>query len=219
MKNSAIAVIMIAALLMSACASRGVVNNREPNFIVIIDKEFLKKRVEYRWRWWDETNGKGSGRGFNPMGVCIYLDVVIVAVVVTVGIVYIIPRLIIHNARGTNVSLTVLYEDRSSETFELNWGINRFYLTEEHFSALEENNAWVTLTAEGTRNLAMGVPTGIMRTKKAVHTLEFASDGKILADGIVVDSPHTQTEPQPGSGEDLLKRTQEPERYDNGSHN
>ena len=63
MKNSAIAVIMIAALLMSDCATRGVVNNREPNFLVIIDKDFLKQRVEYKWHPWDLKTGGGTGAG------------------------------------------------------------------------------------------------------------------------------------------------------------
>jgi len=187
MKNSAIAVIMIAALLMSDCATRGVVNNREPNFLVIIDKDFLKQRVEYKWHPWDlkTAGGTGAGGGGGGCGGGMAPGCAVVAAVIcAIVMVYAVTYISIHNARGTNVSLTAVYENSPSETFELSWGINRFYLSEEKVASLENSTARLTLVATGTRNLEMVVPYGVL-SKRDVHTIEFASDGKVLADGIV----------------------------------
>jgi hypothetical protein len=219
MKHPPLAVIMIVALLTSDCV-RNIPKDPQYNLVILLDKDFVKEKTQYKWLPWDlnKSSSSSGSMGGACLGGC-PAAVVVAAVVVAALVVYATTAVTIHNAKGTNVKLTaVYYEDRTSETFELSWGINRFYLSEEKVASLENRTATLTLVATGTRNLEILVPYGILG-KRDVHTIEFASDGKILADGIVVDSPDTQTEPQPASKEDLPERPQEPEGDDKDSQN
>jgi hypothetical protein len=218
MKHPPLAVIMIVALLTSDCV-RNIPKDPQYNLVILLDKDFVKEKTQYKWLPWDlnKSSSSSGSMGGGCLGGC-PAAVVVAAVVVAALVVYATTAVTIHNAKGTNVKLTALFEGTSPETYELSWGINRYYISDENRLSLENGVARLILIATGTRNLEVMVPA-IKLDKREIHTIEFGSDGKILADGIVVDSPYAQTEPQAGSKEDLPERPQEPEGDDKDSQN
>jgi len=220
-RASALALITIAALLTSDC-ERNIIKNREYNFMIIIDKNFIKQKTQYDWLPRDSDSfSSSSGSRASINGCVIYpansKDAAIVVAVVLAAVIVVAATIVtIHNVKGTNICI-VIDGDDGQEKYELNWGINRLYVSEKTLLSLEEGTAKLKIVARGTRKLEVEVPIEGMKIKRDVHIMEFTNGGKIIVDGIEIDSPYTQTAPRSGSEEDLPTRTQEPGQYDNGS--
>jgi len=245
MKSPALALIMIVVILTSNCV-RNIPKDRQPNLIILLAKDFVEQKAQHEWfprkcfycSFVSNMVGRGS-LGFSPEGVVVYAAVLAGVIVLVSG------HVIVHNVKGTNVSL-VIDEDAQTapqpgsdedllrrtqkpgrydkdtawqETYELNWGTNRLFLSEEKVSALEKGTATLRLIATGTRELELGVPTEGMKIKRDVHIIEFTKSGDIIVDGTGITSSDEQTGPQAASEEDLAMRPQESGQDDKESQN
>lgn len=219
MKSPALALIMIVVILTSNCV-RNIPRDRQPNLIILLDKEFVKQHTQYEWwprEWFNSSSLSRGGGGGGTLGISPAAGM-IELLLLAGAMVWVSGHVITHNVEGTNVSL-IIDGDAWQETYELNWGTNRFFLSEEKLFVLENGTAKLRLVATGTRELELGVPTEGMRIKRDVHNIEFTKSGDIIVDGTGITSSDEQTGPQPASEEDLSKRPQESGQDDKESQN
>jgi len=219
MKSPALALMMIVVIFTSNCV-RNIPKDGQYNLIVLLDKDFIRHHTQYEWwprEWFNSSSLSRGGGGGGTLGISPGAGMIELLLLAGV-MVWVSGHVITHNAEGTNVSL-VIDADAWQETYELNWGTNRFFLSEEKLSALEKGTAKLRLVATGTRELEVGVPTEGMQIKRDVHVIEFPKSGKIVVDGIEINPSETQTAPEPAIEEDLSRRPQESGQHDKESQN
>jgi len=177
----------IASCLLSSCSRANVVSQDDYNFMVVADKEFIKKKSDYQW--WpshEDTilsggdihlgsgNWGGNGDGRDVLAAAAIL-VALIIVAEAADVSY-------HNLNGMNVSFQII-GNVINESFPLQWGINRFSVPESALSALESGKAQLFIVSTGTRHLRILLPTDGMKIKRDVHILEFTNSGNIVVDG------------------------------------
>jgi len=154
--------------------------------MVIVDKGFIKEKTEYDWWPNDEDSlfsGGGGGGSLNLTGSSSGKDALVaLAVIVAVVIVVEATDVTVHNIRGMNVTVEV-QGDKIKESFPLDWGVNRFQVSETSLQGLENGTARLYVRSTGTRKLKIELPTDGLRIKRDVHVIEFAETGNVIVDG------------------------------------
>ena len=153
--------------------------------MVIADKGFIKNKTEYDWWPKNEDSifqGGGSGRSFNLGGGSGKDALVAMAVIVAVVIVAEATDVTYHNVRGMNVAIEI-HGKRINETYGLDWGMNRFRVSEEALKELESGDAKLFVKSTGTRKLKLELPTEGLKIRRDVHVVEFSDTGNVIVDG------------------------------------
>ena len=176
----------MASCLLGGC-SRATVSQSDYNFMVIADKEFIKKKSDYAW--WPSgkdsilPNGNLDFGGGHWGGCSDGRDVLAAAtVLIAVLIVAEAADVSYHHLNGMNVSIQIT-GNVINDSFPLNWGVNRFKVADAALAALEAGKAQLHIVSTGTRQVRILLPTDGMKIKHDVHILEFTNSGEIIVDG------------------------------------
>jgi hypothetical protein len=181
-----VVLMVVCVVILSGC-SRDTVSQDSYNFLVIADKGFIKNKTEYDWWPKNEDSifqGGGSGGSFTlgSGGGSGKDALVAMAVIVAVVIVAEATDVTYHNIRGMNVVIEI-HGKNVNETYGLDWGMNRFRVTEEAMKELESGDAKLFVKSTGTRKLKLELPTEGLKIRRDVHVVEFSDTGNVIVDG------------------------------------
>ncbi len=191
---------IVTALILASFAATGCGHRADAqgsyNFAVQLDKKFVTSKSPYTW--WPThqeelfSSGGGSGGGninlnFNNCGDGRVL-VAAVAIILAFVIVVETTEVTYHQVSGIYVMLTI-EGDSVFEQYPLEWGMNRFHLSDKALTLVEAGNAKMLITSSGTRRMSVRVPGESLKTRHDAHLIELRETGTIVADGseIILD--------------------------------
>ncbi len=155
--------------------------------MIVVDKEFVKGKSTYHWWPSNEDfifHGSGStcnnlniGSGGSDRNAAIALAVIVAVIIVEEA-----TEITYHNIKGTNVVMQIK-NSAGTDDYPLEWGVNRFRISEDALAGIEDGAAKVFLKSTGTRKVNIQLPTEGLHLKRDVHVLEFSKSGEIIIDG------------------------------------
>ncbi len=188
---------IVTALILACFAATGCGHRADAqgsyNFAVQLDKKFVTSKSPYTW--WptpqEELFPSGGGGGGGNMNLnfnnCGDGRVLVAAVAVILAFVIVVEttEVTYHQVSGSHVMLTI-EGDTVFEQYPLEWGMNRFHLSDKALTLVESGNAKMLVSSSGTRRMSVLVPGEGLKSRSDVHLIELRESGSMVADGVEI---------------------------------
>jgi hypothetical protein len=157
------------------------------NLTILISENFVSNRASYDW--WPNTayphrgsKDENSWTTFNLGGGSGKEGGYVVAAIIAIALVAATTEVVVHNVRGTCISLCIEHEG-SKNRYDLEYGINRFNLSPGQLQGLRTGTATMSVLAHGPRTFVFKLPSKGWDFCNDINYIEFTPQGRIVVNG------------------------------------